>query len=143
VGDTCQILTSALGTRANRSGRQDIFRPIDSEVYDEQNQNVALSKSDFAAHVSAAVEKFGEVNFDQFRHIETVINRIIRQATALIDLPSCGLASFLATLEGLEPRRKLIAVLEAAIRASKLAAITSTKSSTVGKHWGVLRSQSA
>ena len=27
----------------------------------------------FAAHVSAAVEKFGEVNFDQFRHIETVI----------------------------------------------------------------------
>ena len=78
-----------------------------------------------------------------FRHIETVINRIIRQATALIDLPSCGLASFLATLEGLEPRRKLIAVLEAAIRASKLAAITSTKSSTVGKHWGVLRSQSA
>ena len=73
MGDTCQILTSALGTRANRSGRQDIFRPIDSEVYDEQNQNVALSKSDFAAHVSAAVEKFGEVNFDQFRHIETVI----------------------------------------------------------------------
>jgi len=80
------------------------------------------------------------VNFDQFRHIETVINRIIREATALIDLPSCGLASFLATLEGLEPRRQLI---DAAIRASKLAAITSTKSSTVGKHWGVLRSQSA
>ena len=78
-----------------------------------------------------------------FRHIETVINRIIRQATALIDLPSCGLASFLATLEGLEPRWQLISVLEAAIRASKLAAITSTKSSTVGKHWGVLRSQSA
>ena len=52
---------------------KDIFRLIDSEVYDEQNQNVALSKSDFAAHVSAAVEKFGEVNFDQFRHIETVI----------------------------------------------------------------------
>jgi len=96
-----------LGTRANRSGRQDIFRPIDSEVYDEQNQNVALSKSGFAAHVSAAVEKFGEVNFDQFRHIETVMNRIIREATALIDLPFCGLASFLATLEGSEPRRQL------------------------------------
>ena len=71
------------------------------------------------------------------------MNRTIREATALIDLPSSGLASFLATLEGSEPRRQLIAVLEAAIRASKLTAITSTKSSTVGKHWGVLRSQSS
>jgi len=60
------------------------------------------------------------------------MNRTFREATALIDLPSCGLASFLATLDGSEPRRQLIAVLEAAIRASKLTAITSTKSSTVG-----------
>jgi hypothetical protein len=71
------------------------------------------------------------------------MSRTIREATALIDLPSCGLASFLATLEGSEPRPQLITVLEAAIRASKLTAITSTKSSTVGKHWGVLRSQSS
>jgi Cdc6-like AAA superfamily ATPase len=98
-------------------------RIIDSEVYDEQSQNVALSKADFARNVMEGADAFAAFRFDAFRAIWAVVNAIVEQACERIDLPFGGLESFLTSLNQLDKAHQFGAVVEAAIRICKLTAM--------------------
>jgi hypothetical protein len=99
-------------------------RLLDSDVYDELSRNVALSKSDFAQNVLKGTGAFGSFRFDSFREILSVVDNIIEQARERVDLPFGDLEGFLTYVGKLELPHQLGAVVEAAIRVWKLAALT-------------------
>jgi RNA-directed DNA polymerase len=59
------------------SGRTAAVRIIDSEVYDPQSENVALSKADFAKNVHEGTDAFANFDFDAFGLIAEIVDRII------------------------------------------------------------------
>jgi Cdc6-like AAA superfamily ATPase len=99
-------------------------RIIDSDVYDDQEQNVALSKADFAKNVVAGVGAFGAFRFEAFQAIVSKIESIIDEARPKIDLPFSDLQPFLKSLEDLDTEQQFAAVVKAVIRACKLTAMT-------------------
>jgi len=50
---------------------------IDSEVYDADSQNVALSKMQFAKYIFGEDDRFGQFNFAAFRQIFDIVHQII------------------------------------------------------------------
>ena len=51
---------------------------IDSQVFDENDKNVALSKSQFAEHILEQSDNFNNFDFCEFKKIFEVISDIIR-----------------------------------------------------------------
>ncbi len=95
-------------------------RIVDSEVFDERNQNVALSKADFANRVQSAGGAFGRFGFEPFHPVVSIINTIVNAARPMIDLPFGGFGEFSQSLEGLGNPKKFSAIVNASIRAAKL-----------------------
>jgi len=52
---------------------------IDSDVFNEKDENIALSKSDFADYVFKDIPPFNSFNFDEFRKIFDVIKNILNE----------------------------------------------------------------
>jgi len=50
---------------------------IDNNVFDHENKNIALSKSDFAENIYRAIPPFNRFDFREFRKIFEIIKRII------------------------------------------------------------------
>ncbi len=98
-------------------------RIIDSEVYDELSRNVALTKADFARNVLGRNGDLAGFRFDAFRAILDIVDRIIEQSRGKIDLPFADLNTFFDILKDLDPPHQLGAVVDAAIRVCKLAAM--------------------
>jgi RNA-directed DNA polymerase len=64
-------------------------RILDTDVYDSNHTNVALSKADFADYVEKAIGPFGMLDFRHFEKIFAVINQILLLAeTSSVDLPT-------------------------------------------------------
>jgi hypothetical protein len=99
-------------------------RLLDSDVYDEQGQSVALSKALFAKNVSEGVGPFSTFSFEPFRTILTVIESIIAQSRAKTDLPFGGIESFFTDLDEQTKVGQFKEIVDAAIRACKLTAMT-------------------
>jgi hypothetical protein len=99
-------------------------RLLDSEVYDEQSRNVALSKADFARNVTEGVGPFGAFSFEAFGKIFTTVEAIIERNRRIIDLPFGGIESFLKQLEQLNAQQQFKGIVKAAISACKLTAMT-------------------
>jgi hypothetical protein len=99
-------------------------RIIDSDVFDEVSQNVALTKADFARNVLGRQGDFAGFQFDAFRAILEIVDKIIEQARGKIDLPFADLNTFFDIIRDLDPPHQLGAVVETAIRVCKLALMT-------------------
>jgi GTPase SAR1 family protein len=54
---------------------------VDSEVYNTQNENVALSKSDFAMNICNDIPPFDQFSFNHFNQIFDIIQKIIFENT--------------------------------------------------------------
>lgn len=50
---------------------------IDAEVFNEKDENVALSKNTFADYVFQSEEKFNHFNFQEFSEVFEVIDKIV------------------------------------------------------------------
>ena len=105
-------------------GKGSTVRILDSEVYDERSQNVALSKADFARNVLEGVGTFATFRFDAFHAILAIVDKITEQAREKNDLPFGNLEAFLKGLDGLDKPHQFAAIVDAAIRACKLSAMT-------------------
>ena len=105
------------------SGKDMPVRVIDSEVYNEKSNNVALSKSDFAACLLEGVAGFADFSFDPFRPIFNTIRKVIEQAQPVFDLPFVGRDEFISGAEKLDKAEQLGAIVDASIRMCKLAAL--------------------
>src|SRR2546427_232637 len=53
------------------------IRVIDSEVYDANHNNVAMSKAEFARNIFDATEPFSRFDFTQFSKVFSIIGNII------------------------------------------------------------------
>lgn len=100
--------------------RVDGIRIVDSEVFDDQSKNVALSKAAFAARVASAEGDFATFDFESFRPVLSVVENIIREAAATVDVAHGGFAEFVANLDELDKQNTFISIVRAAIRVSKL-----------------------
>jgi RNA-directed DNA polymerase len=105
-------------------GKSARVRIVDSEVYDDQSNNVALSKADFTKNVVSRAGAFGTLRFEAFLEIKTVIDKIIDQGCEKIDLPFSDLELFFNNLEQLDTAQQFVEVVKAAIRVCKLASMT-------------------
>jgi hypothetical protein len=94
---------------------------LDTEVYDVDHNNVALSKAEFATLIASADGSFGAVNFQEFRKIFSVVEQIIQ--TRSVDLLFGGMDSFVAKVSSLPKHEKLASIVEASIRLCKLSSI--------------------
>lgn len=105
------------------SGKCTSLRIIDSEVFDEASCNVALSKADFARNVTESTGQFTILNFEAFKAILAVIDKITEDACIGNDLPFADVEPFFRTLDALDKPHQLAALAGAAIRTSKLGAM--------------------
>lgn len=112
-----------LGSKAKLpiKGNNDRVLIIDTDVFDETSQNVALSKADFADKVSNGDGMFGQFNFEPFRSIATVIKAIIETSREKIDLFFPDRVEFLSRCEDLEKPEQFAELVKAIIRTCKLA----------------------
>jgi hypothetical protein len=95
-------------------------RILDSDVFDAQSRNVALSKSDFAKNVVAGIGAFSRFRFDAFRAIFATVDEIVVQTENKFDLPFGDSDLFIASLKEKDPAQSLAAIVEASIRICKL-----------------------
>lgn len=105
-------------------GKDAPVRIIDSEVFNEQSKNVALSKAEFARLVSQRTGRFAHMHFDVFRGILQIVDAILEEAQENIDLPFGDLDHFFYTIEKLDKLPHLAAIVDCAVRACKLTAMT-------------------
>lgn len=106
------------------SGKHLQLRIIDSQVYNLQSQNVALSKADFAEKVFAGEEAFANFDFESFRSIRNVIADILQASQGKINLPFGDLDTFLTSIDTLDKQQQFGSTVRAMIRACKLLAMT-------------------
>ncbi len=59
---------------------------VDQEVYNEYDQNIALSKSDFANNIYTESEPFDKITFQTFLPIFEVVEKIAKETKSEIDL---------------------------------------------------------
>lgn len=57
---------------------QNKVRIVSDEVYDEHNQNIALSKTDFAKYIYEGKPPFDKFNFSEFSRVLDIVERIIQ-----------------------------------------------------------------
>ena len=57
--------------------KSDKLRIIDSDVYNDRNQNVALPKVQFAQHILDGDAGFTGINFDGFRGVFEQVNKVL------------------------------------------------------------------
>jgi hypothetical protein len=96
-------------------------RVLDTEVYDANSKNVALSKVDFADSIAEQKGAFADVNFGHFSLLLSIVEQII--LLKRIDPVFGGLQSFLNETSDYKSVEKLACVVEAAIRMCKLCAM--------------------
>jgi RNA-directed DNA polymerase len=72
---TCRHLENKNLSIPSKSGSQ--LKIIDSDVYNEDNKNVALSKNSFAENILANVEGFNNFNFIEFTAIFEIVEKIL------------------------------------------------------------------
>jgi DNA polymerase III delta prime subunit len=104
--------------------QRDVFKVIDTDVYNDRGENVALSKADFAINISAGSGEFGRVQSKEFAQIAALIDKIVIETSALNDLCFGGFEVFSNELAQLDPGQQVAAIIEAAIKACKVAAMT-------------------
>jgi DNA polymerase III delta prime subunit len=114
----------SIGNKHRLSGKGVPVRIVDSDVYDEQSRNRALSKADFAANIAADVEPFDHFGVDSFQLILIAVELIVEEAREIVDLPFNALPSFLAAENERDGPAALASVTAAAIRACKLFLMT-------------------
>lgn len=116
----------SIGNKGKLSGEGKNIRVriVDSEVYDDQSNNVALSKADFTKNVISKNGDFGAVRTEAFRAIFAVIDRIIDHCCEKVDLPFSDHEIFYESLEELDTAQQFAEIVKAAIRACKLASMT-------------------
>ena len=66
-----------LNTDKNKIKR-DQLKIIDTDVFDKNNNNIALSKNSFADYVSQGLENFNDFDFEEFQEIFKVIDKIMK-----------------------------------------------------------------
>jgi RNA-directed DNA polymerase len=76
-------------------GKAGPVRILDSEIFNEKGQNIALSKAEFARNVSGLVGAFAKFHFEAFSQILVIVDRIIEQATEKIGSSIRGSRSLL------------------------------------------------
>lgn len=96
-------------------------RVLDSEVYDQNHKNVALSKSEFSDLVASAQGAFGAVDFHAFRRIFSIVEEILKSKS--VDLLFGGLEEFLCEILELPKLEKMAAVVDACVRLCKLSSM--------------------
>ncbi|WP_448046074.1 hypothetical protein [Bradyrhizobium liaoningense] len=96
-------------------------RIIDTEVYDNNHKNVALSKADFASLVASGEGAFANIDFRSFEKILGTMELIIRSQT--FDLLFGGKEKFLTQLAELSKHEQLALVVDASVRLCKLGAM--------------------
>lgn len=116
----------SVGNRGKLPRGENASRPriIDSEVFDDKMQNVALSKADFANNVLIGRGSFSGFSFEAFKPILDIINEIVEEAQEKINLPFGELESYLGNIKDAEPSQQFAAIVRAIIRICKLSAIT-------------------
>ncbi len=75
------------------------FKIIDREVYNTNNENIALSKSDFAEYISQGIPPFDNLNFTEFNEILRIILEIIEASQTKHDFFYPNLEDFFISLE--------------------------------------------
>jgi GTPase SAR1 family protein len=116
-------LDLSIGNKHKLSGSKDNIRIVDSEVYDTNHNNVALSKLEFANNVASAQDKFSEFNFTQFSQIFNILRDIVHE-THQVDLCFGGFQDYIEQNAELEKPQKLAAITEVCVRAAKLVTMT-------------------
>jgi RNA-directed DNA polymerase len=58
---------------------------LDSEVFDSNHHNVALSKSDFANYIFQEEEGFNDFDFEAFREVFDMVEKVVKYDSELID----------------------------------------------------------
>jgi DNA polymerase III delta prime subunit len=113
--------TLSAGHKGKLSPGKAKVKILDTEVYDADHNNVALSKSEFATPIANADGSFGAVNFQEFKKIFSVVEQILQ--TRSVDLLFGGMDSFIAQIAELPKHEKLASIVEASIRLCKLSSI--------------------
>jgi hypothetical protein len=105
------------------AARANVVRVIDSEVFNEHSQNVALSKAEFAGNVSAGSDSFGLFSFEPFRRLFALVETILQRSGERLDLSFGDLNSFLESQTQKDKPNQFAAAVDAVIRACKLTAM--------------------
>ncbi len=113
--------TLSVGHKGKLSSGKVGIRVLDTEVFDQNHRNVALSKAEFAALISCGDGAFENVNFQGFQKILEVIKEII--LTQSIDVLFAGKDDFFAGIAELPKYEKLASIVEAAVRLCKMSSV--------------------
>lgn len=98
-------------------------RILDTDVFNERSENVALSKAMFANYVTERVEPFGHFQCDAFRPVFALIEAIIEEATPRVDLIFGDVDVFAERIADLSVPLQLAAIADAIVRTCKLAGL--------------------
>src|SRR5258708_28720882 len=105
------------------SEKSALTRIIDCDVYNGDNDNVALPKADFARNVSDQVGQFAAFRFEPFLGILKIIDKILEDSTRGNDLPFGDAESFLRSLDGFETPHQLAALIDRALGICRLSTL--------------------
>lgn len=113
----------SVGNRRTIPSAHSTVRVLDSEVYDENGHNVALSKAEFASCISAPSDAYTAVTFENFRVVFEIVAKIIDEAQPKVDVVFAGLHDFIDEIDQLEKPEQLASIVEASIRLCRMAAL--------------------
>jgi hypothetical protein len=112
----------SVGNRSKlAAGRSNAIRILDSEVFDADHKNVALSKADFASKVAEGHSSFHNINFTAFHQIFEQIRDIVLSHERTVDLLFEGFQSFRERYASCEIPLQIAMATDAAIQITKLA----------------------
>ena len=99
-------------------GRKTI-KIIDSEVFDERDANVAMSKSDFARNVAEGHGAFKNLDASTFKPILDIIQEIVDDAQPRRSILFHDMNEFEVGLDDLSSQQQLSRALSAAIQMAR------------------------
>jgi hypothetical protein len=91
---------------------QETAKVIDSDVYDANNNNIALSKSDFAEYVSQGIEPFHDLDFLEFASVFEIIELIVKTAYSKHSAYLPNIDQFISQLESMESVEQYASILK-------------------------------
>jgi tetratricopeptide (TPR) repeat protein len=110
----------SVGNKGKLASGKASVRILDSEVYNERHENVALSKADFANEVARGEPPFGNMDFTPFRSILDAIDAIVVAGRPSSDALFDGLGAFCDSFENLDFHDQIARATEAAIQLARL-----------------------
>jgi tetratricopeptide (TPR) repeat protein len=110
----------SVGNKGKIASGKAAVRILDSEVYNEKHENVALSKTDFAQKVAQGEQPFENMDFTPFGPILDVIDSIIVASQPTSDALFSGLDTFRNSFESLDFHDQIASATEAAIQLARL-----------------------